>query len=116
MPDEAARSGEHEMTIKINGKEICKNKVWINKSTAAINIGLSGFTTSEKAVAALVKNQAKITGITLKKGDGQRPEDFKWRLNGKSGSLPLITHTKGPGGRNEKAALAELVKVLKAEG
>lgn len=114
--DEAKRSGEHELKIEIDGTEVAKNKVWINRSSTGVNIGLSSANSSEKAAAALLKNKDKIKGLELKAGDSQHGKDLKWSLDGKSGSLPLTAHTKGDGGKNEKAALEFLKKTMKEAG
>jgi hypothetical protein len=109
-------SGEHVMKIKIDGKDIAQNKVWINKPKTAkvTNIGLSTANTSEKAAAIL--RGGEVEGLVLKNGDGQHAKDLKWTLGGVSGSLPMTTHTKGDGGKNEKAALTLLKKTLNGAG
>ena len=116
--DAEKRSGEHQMKVMLDNKLIATNKVWINKTTTGkgINIGISGANSSEKAAAILIKNKTKIDGLILKKGDGEHKEDLLWRLNGVNGSLPLTTHTKGTGGKNEKAALKVLKKAFGEAG
>lgn len=114
--DEDKRSGEHELKIKVGAKEVSKNKVWINRPATGINIGLASANTSEKASAALLKNKTKVEGLELKLGDGEHAKDLKWSLDGKSGSLPMTTHTKGDGGKNEKVALDFLKKTMKEAG
>ena len=114
--DEDKRSGEHEMKIKVGAKEVSKSKVWINRPATGINIGLAAANTSEKAAAALIKNKAKVEGLEIKLGDGEHAKDVKWSLGGKSGSLPMTTHTKGDGGKNEKVALDFVKKTMKEAG
>ena len=114
--DGAKQSGEYEMKIQLDGEEVGKNTVWINKSNDGVNIGISGVNSSEKAAAVLLSKKDKVEGLALKKGDGEHASDLKWSLGGESGSLPLTAHTKGDGGKNEKAALIFLKKTLKAAG
>jgi len=74
----------------------------------------SVFDSSEAAAKLLVQHKASIPGLTLKVGDGEHAKDIKWQVKGgKSGSLPMTAHTKGPGGKNENAALDTLKKALK---
>lgn len=112
--DADKRSGEHEMKIKIAGKDISTNKVWINKPSTGVNIGITGATSSEKAIAALVKNKAKIEGIVISPPDKQHPDAVRWQLGTTSGSLPTSEHGKKDG--KEKAALDVVKRAMKDAG
>ena len=112
--DESARSGEHLMKIMVDKKEVSKNTVWINRPATGINVGISGATSSEKAIAALIKNKEKIEGLVLAKPDGQHPDAIRWSLGSASGSLPTSEHGKKDG--KEKAALDVLKRAMKEAG
>ncbi|MEI9973733.1 MAG: hypothetical protein WDO73_17795 [Ignavibacteriota bacterium] len=50
-------------------------------------------------------------------GDSQHPNDIKWMLkNGtkvlNSGSMPMTSHTAGPGNKNLKPAVTEINKAI----
>jgi hypothetical protein len=117
--------GNHILMVKVDG-----DSVPIPVTIAApadqpeparepVDVGLKGIASSEdmaRKLEELKRDQAGLATMELKKGDKQHPLDILWKMGDRSGSLPMTTHTKGDGGRNEKAALDEVKRTFKDLG
>ncbi len=116
LPKEGERPGTHTLKIEVNGEKVAELEMSIKAEVTKTNIGLAGARSSKQAAKALRNNIGRVNGLVLKSGDRQHPNDLLWEFNGEKGSLPLTDHTKGDGGKNEKAALDKLKKVMNENG
>lgn len=120
--DAAKRSGKHSLKIQVGTTVLVPNMmVWINKpvNNEPKDVGLAGVSSSEaakKLLKALKSSEKTLSGLGFKEGDKEHPTSFLWKMGKYSGSLPLNAHGKGPGGKNEKAALKVLKSAMLTKG
>ena len=106
------------MTATVQKDVKALKKVEAPVAKGPVDLGIAGLSKSEAAVKLLesLEKGALKGKLVLKDGDKQHPGSKLWELDGKKGSVPTTAHTKGDGGKNEKAALVELKKVFKSAG
>lgn len=120
--DPMKRSGKHALKIQVGTKVIIPNMVvWINKpvNNEPKDVGLAGLRSSadaKKLLKALKTSEKSLSGLGFKEGDSEHPTNFLWKMGKYSGSLPMTAHGKGPGGKNEKAALDTLRSAMATKG
>jgi|GEM_PF-2353289 len=123
LPNDADEyPGSYKMNVLVDGERACRMDVDIkgsNKPTVK-SVGFAGLSSSEDAAKLLMKlkkdDDFMKSNLTLKKGDGQHPDSVLWKIGSVENSLPMNTHTKGDGKKNEKVALDKLKKTMKALG
>lgn len=114
--------GDYKMDIFVDKERACRVSVEIKEGTGKkiVDVGFKSVSSSEQAAKLLVSLKKNVPffskNLTLKNGDGQHAKDLLWRIGRVDSSLPLTTHTKGDGKKNEKVALDKLKKTMKALG
>jgi hypothetical protein len=114
--------GKYNLHVWVNEDRAARVFLYIeepDESAEPKDVGLKSISNSKdmaKKIVELKQKEKPLKTMSIKKGDGEHSEDILWKIGSKSGSLPMTTHTKGTGGRNELAALNQIKKVLKEIG
>jgi hypothetical protein len=114
--------GSYKMDVFVDKTRACRMSVDIEegKGKKIVDVGFKSLSNSESAVKLLksVKKEYPFfkDKLLLKKGDGEHPDSILWQLGSERNSLPMNTHTKGEGKKNEKVALDKLKKTMKKHG